>query len=170
VLTLHADASTAPKDAVIPVFISLLLFADLRQPSARKSLMAEVFGKLLNVNSASVPLFERERFLFMFDGLDELGFHFNLFDDCRLQDWASHTVFVITSRLRGKWLQYLDFCRRLAFAMFKRGVTSWTVQHEQVPQAAAAQVKVNLRQQFKQASISEAADIHDFVAAGCGCD
>ena len=27
--------------------------------------------------------------------------------------------------------QYLGFCRRLAFAMFKRGVTSWTVQHEQ---------------------------------------
>ena len=101
-LTLHADASTAPKDAVIPVFILLPLFADLlRQPSARKSLMAEVFGKLLNVNSASVPLFERERFLFIFDGLDELGFHFNLFDDCRLQDWASHSVFVITSSRLG---------------------------------------------------------------------
>ena len=84
------------------MFISLPLFADLLcQPSARKSLMAELFGKLLNVNSASVPLFERERFLFIFNGLDELGFHFNLFDDCRLQDWALHNVFVITSSRLG---------------------------------------------------------------------
>ena len=42
---------------------------------------------------------------------------------------------------------YLDYCRRLAFAMFKRGVTSWTVQREQVP----AKVKINRRQQMKQA-------------------
>jgi hypothetical protein len=44
--------------------------------------------------------------------------------------------------------QYLDFCRRLAFAMFKRGVTSWTVQREQ-ESAAAGQAKVSLRQQLK---------------------
>jgi hypothetical protein len=42
--------------------------------------------------------------------------------------------------------EYLDFCRRLAFAMFKRGVTSWTVQHES---ESAAPVKINLRQQRK---------------------
>ena len=40
---------------------------------------------------------------------------------------------------------YLDFCRRLAFAMFKRGVTSWTVQHEE----PVAQGKASLRQQMK---------------------
>ena len=32
---------------------------------------------------------------------------------------------------------YLDFCRRLAFAMFKRGVTSWTVQRDQGPMKAS---------------------------------
>ena len=51
--------------------------------------------------------------------------------------------------------QYLGFCRRLAFAMFKRGVTSWTMhrEYEQAaePVATAAQVKVNRRrQQAKQ--------------------
>ena len=40
---------------------------------------------------------------------------------------------------------YLDFCRRLAFAMFKRGVTSWTVQRE--PEHT---VKASRRQQLKQ--------------------
>ena len=44
---------------------------------------------------------------------------------------------------------YLDFCRRLAFAMFKRGVTSWTVQHADPVPAAAGQAKVNLKQQMK---------------------
>ena len=44
--------------------------------------------------------------------------------------------------------QHLDFCRRLAFAMFKRGVTSWTVQREPEP-AAAGHAKVSLRQQLK---------------------
>ena len=42
--------------------------------------------------------------------------------------------------------QHLDFCRRLAFAMFKRGVTSWTVQRE-----ADAAAKISHRQQLKQA-------------------
>ena len=48
---------------------------------------------------------------------------------------------------------YLDFCRRLAFAMFKRGVTSWTVQRREPQQqpavaaAAAGQVKVHVKQQ-----------------------
>ncbi len=40
---------------------------------------------------------------------------------------------------------YLDFCRRLAFAMFKRGVTSWTVQLEQ-----ETKIKSSRRQQMKQ--------------------
>ena len=49
--------------------------------------------------------------------------------------------------------QWLDFCRRLAFAMFKRGVTSWTVQRREPQQqpavaaAAAGQVKVHVKQQ-----------------------
>jgi hypothetical protein len=82
---------------VIPVFISLPLFADLlKEPSTRDSLMHKAFGKLFNVDSTLV---DGERFLFIFDGLDELGFHFNLFDECNLQPWASHSVFVVTSRL-----------------------------------------------------------------------
>jgi hypothetical protein len=43
--------------------------------------------------------------------------------------------------------QYLDFCRRLAFAMFKRGVTSWTVQRDEDHSAAA--LKANRKQQMK---------------------
>ena len=39
---------------------------------------------------------------------------------------------------------YLDFCRRLAFAMFKRGVTSWTVQR-----GPDTQLKTSLRRQLK---------------------
>jgi hypothetical protein len=48
-------------------------------------------------------------------------------------------------RLTAEEEHYLDFCRRLAFAMFKRGVTSWTVQHEE----PVAQGKASLRQQMK---------------------
>jgi len=50
--------------------------------------------------------------------------------------------------------QYLDFCRRLAFAMFKRGVTSWTVQREK---PAAPGRMVNLKQQAKQAPVKVSA-------------
>ena len=48
----------------------------------------------------------------------------------------------------------LDYCRRLAFAMFKRGVTSWTMQRrepqeqQQPVNAGAGQVKVNLKPSF----------------------
>jgi hypothetical protein len=55
-----------------------------------------VFAELYDIHDTSI--LHRERFLFIFDGLDELGFHFNLFDECRLEAWASHSVFVITSR------------------------------------------------------------------------
>ena len=84
---------------MIPVFISLPSFVNLlKDPNTRKKLMQDVFAELL-IDCPSLSLFENDRFLFIFDGLDELGFHFNLFDDCNLQPWASHSVFVVTSRL-----------------------------------------------------------------------
>ena len=97
---MFVDATTAPKSTVIPVFISLPKFVDLlRQPINRRKLMPEVFTELL-IDCPSLTLFENDHFLFIFDGLDELGLRdFNLFDDCNLQPWASHSVFVVTSRL-----------------------------------------------------------------------
>ncbi len=84
---------------MIPVFIALPSFVNLlKEPSTRKKLMMEVFTELL-IDCPSLALFENDRFLFIFDGLDELGFQFNLFDDCNLQPWASHSKFVVTSRL-----------------------------------------------------------------------
>ncbi len=44
-------------------------------------------------------------------------------------------------RVAAEYEQYLDFCRLLAFAMFKRGVTSWTVQRNHEPTAAVAQAR-----------------------------
>ena len=58
--------------------------------------------------------------------------------------------------------QHLDFCRRLAFAMFKRGVTSWTVQRE-----ADAAAKISHRQQLKQAK--QAAKASELLELVCAC-
>jgi hypothetical protein len=83
---------------VIPVFVSLPRFAArLRDEARRGDLLKEVFAELYDIHDTSI--LHRDRFLFIFDGLDELGFHFNLFDECNLQPWAAHSVFVVTSRL-----------------------------------------------------------------------
>ena len=97
---------SSPNSATLPVFIFLPSFVGLLQsPATRASLMSAVFDKLCGDNGlggssqTEQPQLQQRRFLFIFDGLDELGFHFILFDECGLQAWASHSVFVIMSRL-----------------------------------------------------------------------
>ena len=96
-----ADAESS-LNATLPVFIFLPNFVGLLQsPDTRASLMSAVFSKLGVSSQVAQRLQQQQehKFLFIFDGLDELGFRFNLFDDCNLQAWAAHSVFVITSRL-----------------------------------------------------------------------
>ena len=58
--------------------------------------MLEVFADLCPATSLSED-FTQDKFLFIFDGLDELGFKINLFDQCHLQAWSVNSVFIITS-------------------------------------------------------------------------
>ena len=80
--------------------------ACLRNETRRGNLLKEVFSELYDINDTSI--LHRDRFLFIFDGFDELGIHFNLFDDCHLQAWASHSMFIITSRLG--FLSMVSWC------------------------------------------------------------
>ncbi len=92
------DKASALGSSIVPIFVSLPKFASLlRDETRRGDLMKEVFVELYDISDTSI--LHQDRFLFIFDGLDELGFHFNLFDDCRLQAWAPHSMFVITARL-----------------------------------------------------------------------
>jgi hypothetical protein len=95
VVVVHAEEDSNLGTSVVPVFKSMPQFARLlRDENLRGDLLQKVFAKLYDITDTSI--LHQDRFFFI---STELVFHFNLFDDCGLQAWASHSVFVITSRL-----------------------------------------------------------------------
>ena len=58
--------------------------------------MKEVFKNLFDIENTTT--LRQGKFLFIFDGLDDILIHINLFDECELEDWTAST-FLITSRL-----------------------------------------------------------------------
>lgn len=83
---------------MMPVFVSLPKYADVLNSQQPQELMSRVFQDLCGHASTTIFQNKDDRFLFIFDGLDELSKRINLYDQCNLQAWASNCLFVITAR------------------------------------------------------------------------
>ena len=90
--------SKQAEDELIPLFISLpALRQVLLETEAKEDVLTRYFVDAFGVDAKTVPLLQQTRFLFLLDGLDELGSKVNVYERCKLHQW-SRSVFVIFSR------------------------------------------------------------------------
>ena len=97
----RATATHLPLVVSLPMYRELLLLGGGGDPSpARGQLLPEFFKRsfpTLPIADENVPLLYQQGFVFILDGLDELGERFPLYTECQLHLWPN-SLFVVTTR------------------------------------------------------------------------
>jgi hypothetical protein len=90
------DDKGSPGGAPIPIFVSLPVYRDVIL-SAPAQLLDKYFTDTVGFTSDELKSLQSQRFIFILDGLDELGTKVNLYQACHLHLWPN-SIFVISSR------------------------------------------------------------------------